>query len=262
MLLSYADIQSGNNIYCNKCGNQASEDGQRLAEFGQRWIVVCDDEVAIAELIDHVNGSKCELCSADGVKERPVQAGGVRDERNCGLELDVAAIMLAEALKFARLKDLHCAFRQDHACHDTLVLYSLVLLRSFQEWYFEHIAVARAPDELLDLAVPAHAELVVPATEDWISWLELEVRLARIRPEAGCRDVANVIGEVWIYASNEERELELLQRTRGWVVVVLLSPLHTREVVLQRCRAVREDVSLLGCNIAAPVTDLDVPLQR
>lgn len=125
---------------------------------------------------------------------------------------------------------------QNDPRNNLLVLNTLSLLWSFQEWHLQNKALSTllCPScEILQLSVPADLEVVVPASENGISGLQLEVRFPSAGSESRSRDITNVIDKVCIQASCHERELQLLQRARWRVVVAALLVRNPREVVLQ-----------------------------
>lgn len=160
---------------------------------------------------------------------------------------------------------LHCAFGQDHTSDNALVLDALVLARTLEERHLQDELLGLALDSVensLEVGVPASLEAVVPATVQRVSGLQLEVCLAVVGPEARSRNVSDVVNEVGVNRSNAEREAHFLQSGRRRVEVVCLLVGNTTEVVLELRSTVGKPVTLLGCDIAAPVADLNVPLQK
>ena len=72
LLLSYADVQVSNHPTQPKHHQHACEDGHGLREARAHRVVVCDDEVAVAELVDNV-----ECCQGDGCSAECIHEGAV-----------------------------------------------------------------------------------------------------------------------------------------------------------------------------------------
>jgi hypothetical protein len=140
------------------------------------------------------------------------------------------------------------------------------LLGTLEERNLENVAVTglELAQEVLEVVVPTDLEAVLPATKDGITGLELEKGLLGVvsRAEAGSADIANVVNEVRVCASNDERVLEFLESRSRRVEVLSLLPLDTRELLLEGSTSVLKPVALLGSNVASPVTDFDITLDK
>jgi hypothetical protein len=156
------------------------------------------------------------------------------------------------------------ALGEDDAEVDASVRDAFIGARALEEGDPERIGIASR--ELAQvcgqLGVPAHAEAVLPLTEDGVSGLQFKQRLLVAGTELGGGDVANVVGEVRIHGTGAQEEAEALEREGGRVHVGLLLPLDTREVVLEASALVDQPVALLGGQVAAPVRNLEVALQQ
>lgn len=160
---------------------------------------------------------------------------------------------------------LRCAFRQDDTENKLLILHALGLLGTLHEGNLEHVTISslELPQVILELRVPPDLEAVLPAAKDWVARLQLQQRLLAVDgPEPGSADVSDVIDEVGIRTAERDWVVELLERRRGRVVVLHLLPCNAGELVLERGATVLEPVTLLGCEISAPVADFNVTLQE
>lgn len=109
--------------------------------------------------------------------------------------------------------DSRCALWQNDTSNDALVLETLALLWPFEEWDFQYeilCAVLGPPQKLVQIAIPTDAEAVVPTSEQWVPWLDVQLRFFGTSNELGGRHVSNVIGEVCIHTTCHKRKLELL----------------------------------------------------
>lgn len=133
-----------------------------------------------------------------------------------------------------------------------------------EERHLQYIPIASLhfPQGVLEVRIPSDAETVLPAPENGVPRLELEVRFLDVAPEAARRDVADVVGEVRVQGSDLQRDFQLLDRARRRVVVLRRRPRYAGELVLEVRAPVGQPVPLLGREVAAPLADLDVPLQQ
>lgn len=140
------------------------------------------------------------------------------------------------------------------------------MLGTFHEGNLEHITITglELPEVVLQVAIPADLERVLPPSEDGVARLQLQQTLLGVIDGAEARgaDIANLIDKVRARAADHDRVVELLEGRRGGVVVLHLSPLHAREVGFEGGTSVLEPVALLGGQISTPVADLDVSLQE
>lgn len=160
--------------------------------------------------------------------------------------------------------DLRCSFWQDNGKDNLFVLHTFDLLGSLEKWHLQDISITtlELAQKVLEVRIPTDPELVLPAAEEWIPRLQLQACLAKVAPEPRCADVANVVGEVRVYAADGQIEVKLLCCRCWWVVKSLLLPLYAREVVLQSCTPVFQPISLLGCQISSPVANFNVAFQQ
>lgn len=157
------------------------------------------------------------------------------------------------------------ALGQNDPSDHLLIFNPLHLFRSLKEWDLQHEALSallRSSQKLLQLSVPANLEVVVPASENRISRLQLQVGFPRAGAEARSGHISNIVDKVSIQAARHERKLQFLQCRSGRVVITALLVRNSGEVVLERGSTVRHPVSLLGCEVSTPMRDLDVPLQK
>jgi len=140
---------------------------------------------------------------------------------------------------------------------------SFRLLWSFQERHVENVGLAGAqlPEVLLQIRIPSYPEWIVPSSKNRISGLDLEVGFSLITSKPRSRDVSNNVRKVRGQASNLQRELELLDSCRRRVVVLLGSPLDSREWLAEIRAPVMHSVSLLERHVSTPVADFDISLQ-
>jgi hypothetical protein len=92
LLLANADVQVADNPAESKYNQETSGECQRLPELGRRRVLIDNNEVAVAQLVDNVDGNEVQSGAADGVHERAVEGGRVGDERDRGLEVGDAVI--------------------------------------------------------------------------------------------------------------------------------------------------------------------------
>jgi hypothetical protein len=92
LLLANADVQVADNPAESKYHQETSGECQRLPELGGRRILVDNNEVAVTQLVDNVDGHEVQSGTADSVHERAVKGGRVGDERDRGLEVGDAVM--------------------------------------------------------------------------------------------------------------------------------------------------------------------------
>lgn len=166
------------------------------------------------------------------------------------------------------IPDISRALGEDHSDNDLLVLSSLRHLESLDERDLQHIGVGAGSCLTQisgELIVPANAEAVIPATEDWKTRTKLQRSFplgGLSRPVAARRNIANVIDEVRIDRTRLERVLEFTDRRRRQLLVAGQSPLHARELLRENGGIVAEPVPLFCRQVSTPVGDLQVPLQQ
>lgn len=96
LLLANANIQVTNNPAEEEDNQKSAGKSEGLPELGRRRVLVSDDEVTVAELVDNVDGDEVQGRAADCVHKSAVQGGGVGDERDGGLEVgDAGSLTLA-----------------------------------------------------------------------------------------------------------------------------------------------------------------------
>lgn len=140
-----------------------------------------------------------------------MQGDGLGNDRDRGLEPDVGG-----------------ALGEDDAQLDPFVRDALAHLGAFQERHLERVAAAllQFAEELLQVGVPADAEAVVPAAEDGVARLQLEVGFFGVAAVAAGRDVADVVGEVGVQRADFEGHVEGSKGACGWAVVLRCGPSH------------------------------------
>ena len=283
---SDADVEFTQQPGKSKDAERRGENDNRLPEAGQKGVVVgelrhklasgpsqrircTDSNVSVPEVIDNVQRSQLERCTPKRIHESAVSIDLGRDYGHSSLILDVAvpvSVLDVSSSLLLLLRYSRCTLWQDDAQDELLVLDTLSLLGTLHERNLENIGVAslELPQIVLEVGVPSHSERVLPASKYRVSWLQLEQTLSGTvdRTEARRADISNVIDKVRVQAPNLDGVVKLLEGGRGWVVVLLLLPSNTGELLLQIGSSVLEPVTLLGRNVASPMTDLDVALYK
>jgi hypothetical protein len=247
LALSDARVDAANGPDGGEEGKHAQRDDNGLPVACRPGVVVRDNEIAVPEVVDEVDGGQFKAGATQRVHECPVEAGRVVDERDGGEELDVGR-----------------ALGEDDAEVHAAVGDALAGSGALEEGHLEGVRLAGG--QLAQVSgqsgVPADAEAVLPGTEDGVAGLQLEQRLLVARAELGRGNVANVVSEVRVDRARVQVHVQALQCERGGVHVRLLLPLDAREMVLEASALVDQPVSLLGSQVAAPVRHLDVALQE
>jgi hypothetical protein len=95
LLLANTDVQVNNNPAEDEQDQKSTHENQRLPELGGRRVLVGDDEITLAELVDYIDGDKVKCRASDSVHEGAMKSGGVGDERDGGLEIGDAGIVIS-----------------------------------------------------------------------------------------------------------------------------------------------------------------------
>jgi len=157
-------------------------------------------------------------------------------------------------------------FGQNNANNNALVLDTLGNLRALEERHLKNVRVgtldlAQKPPQVV---VPAHFEAVIPATENRVARLQLQVGGGPAVAGAvfAGRHVADVVGEVRVDGAGLQRVCDLAHGGGRCLLVAGECPLYTRELVGQLRAVVAQPVSLLSGQVAAPVRDFHIALQE
>lgn len=126
--------------------------------------------------------------------------------------------------------DILSTFGQDDAQDDLVVLDTLGLFGTFEEWHLENVAGGGGfAQEARKRSVPADAKIEEPTSKDGVARLELEEGLAAVGAEPRGGDIADVVGKVGVHAPGLKGHSELLESTGGRIVVVGRGPLYAGE---------------------------------
>jgi len=83
---------------------RGEEDGERLPEACEEWVVVGDDDVAVPHLVDHVQRSELQRGAANGVHEGAVKRVRCLNEFYVGVEFDVAGMYQYTSVRIILVK--------------------------------------------------------------------------------------------------------------------------------------------------------------
>ena len=193
-----------------------------------------------------------------------MQADRGAGERDCGAVLDVPVgdVLLAHE-ENTEVGNILSAFRENNSKLNVVILNALGLFRALQKRHVENVSLTagQRPKEGIEICVPSHAEGVVPSSEDGEPGLDLEVGLPLVAPESRRRHVPDHIRKVRIQASDLQGEPELLNGGAARVVILLLGPLNTRELLAEVGSPVVQRVALFKGDVPSPMADLYISLQ-
>lgn len=124
---------------------------------------------------------------------------------------------------------------QNNTNNNALVLDPLGNLGTLKERHLKNVRVGtlELAQESAQIVVPTHLEAVVPATEDWVARLQLQVGggLAVAGTVPAGRDIADIVGEVGVDGAGLQRVRDLTHGRGRRLLVGGECPLHARELV-------------------------------
>lgn len=203
LLLANADVQVANDPAKDKEHQEPARKSQRLPELGGRRVFVGDDEVALTELVDYIDGDEVEGRASNCVHESSVEGSFIGDERNGGFEVGDAGIVVSarSSRQLDQLGYLHGTLGQNHAGDNAFIFNTLGLTRALKERNLQD-KLFRLPlhsaEHSLEVGIPASLEAVIPATVQRVSGLKLKVCFALVGPEARGRNVSDIVNEVCV----------------------------------------------------------------
>ena len=101
LLLADAHVHLADGPYASEHGEEAGEDGERLAQRRGHGVVVRDDQRLVAGLVVEVERGERDGGAAERVHERAVRRRGVGRQRDGGREPDISACTCQQACMHA-----------------------------------------------------------------------------------------------------------------------------------------------------------------